>query len=91
MVGAGAYTYYAELLADTGLKTPEDIGYADVALAEDEQFLSGMHQNARRIGSAAVDLLVSMMQRSETGACAVPSHWLIEASWLEGKTLKATV
>jgi LacI family transcriptional regulator len=87
VVGSGVRADY-ELLLDAGLKVPEDIGYADTSLAEDEALLSGMHQNGRKIGRSAVDLLVSMMQRSETGACAIPSHWLIEPSWLEGKTLK---
>ena len=88
VIGIASQPHY-KMVAATGLRMPEDIGYADIALAEDEKFLSGMHQNARKIGGSAVELLVSMMPRGETGSSEVPSHWLIEPSWLEGQTLKA--
>jgi hypothetical protein len=63
------------------------LGYADTQVEEGDEFFSGVHQNSRRIGVAAVELLASMIYRDETGVPGIPSHLLVEGSWREGKTL----
>ena len=65
---------------------PEDIGFAFVSVQEKGDVVSGMHQNPRRVGSAAVDLLVSLLERQETGIPKTPMHVLIEGEWRDGQT-----
>jgi len=69
-----------------GLRVPEDIGFASVSVQEKGDIVSGMHQNPRRVGSAAVDLLVSLLERQETGIPKTPMHLLIEGEWRDGQT-----
>jgi DNA-binding LacI/PurR family transcriptional regulator len=86
LVAAGYGALYRELVR-RGVDFPRSIGYIDTQLAANDEYLSGIHQNSREIGSAAVDLLVSMMHRNDTGIPAIPSHLLIEGSWRDGKTV----
>ncbi len=86
LIGAGYVGLYHDLIK-LGLDMPGKVGYADTQLGENETFFSGIHQNDRQIGVAAVDLLVGMMHRSDVGIPAIPSHLLIEGSWRDGKTL----
>lgn len=76
-----------EALSKLGLQFPDQVGYVDGHLSEGEEYFSGMNQNSRQIGTSAVDLLVGMMHRHDTGIPAIPTHHLVEASWLDGKTL----
>lgn len=69
-----------------GLRIPRDLGIAALALDKSEKIVSGMHQNARSIGRAAVDLLVSQLERQETGIPEIAMHVLIDSIWIEGQT-----
>ena len=79
--------YILPHLQKWGYRVPEDIGIASLALEENETFFSGVHQNARKVGRAAVDLLVSLLERQETGIPETPAHVLIEGVWKEGHTV----
>lgn len=85
-IAAGYWDLY-HALVKKGLDLPGTIGYLDTQLLEDDDHFSGLHQNSRQIGVAAVDLLVSMLHRHDTGLPAVPLHLLIEGSWRDGKTM----
>ncbi len=85
-VAAGYGALYHELIKK-GLDMPGKVGYANTQIEEDDTFFSGIHQNSRQIGVAAMNLLVSMMHAHETGVPAIPANLLIEGSWREGKTL----
>ena len=74
-------------LVQRGLDLSGTIGYADTQVEEEDEFFSGIHQNSRQIGVAAVELLASMIYRDETGVPDIPSHLLVEGSWHEGETL----
>jgi LacI family transcriptional regulator len=86
-IAAGYARLHHDLLA-LGLDIPGKVGYANTQVAEGDDFFSGMHQNPRQIGVAAVNLLISMMHANETGVPAIPAHVLIEGTWHEGKTLR---
>ena len=86
LVGAGYAGLYQALLR-MGVDIPGKLGFASTQLAEGEQVISGINQNSREIGRAAVDLLVSMIQRHTVGLPNIPHHLLIEGSWREGKTV----
>ncbi|XHR27101.1 MAG: LacI family DNA-binding transcriptional regulator [Chthoniobacteraceae bacterium] len=89
ILGQGYWLLY--ILKELGIRVPDDIGYADIALNRQEAIVSGMMQNSFLSGVAAVDLLNGMMQRSETGIPEVPMHLYTEGQWFEGSTVKAHV
>lgn len=71
-----------------GYRVPEDIGLVSLTLDEKNKNLSGMHQNERAVGRAAIDVLTSLVERQENGIPKVPMHVLIEGIWQEGQTTK---
>lgn len=75
------------LLHAPGESAPEPIGLAFPSVAPDEPTLSGIDENSRRIGAAAVDLLSGLLHRNETGSPETPQRVLIEGTWQEGATL----
>lgn len=68
-------------------KAAVKVGYADMALVRSEKQISGMYQNSRRIGIAAVDFLVGMMRSNQTGIPDEATEILIKSQWLPGRTL----
>lgn len=76
---------YGHLL-EAGLEIPDRIGYADMSVPANEDFLSGVCQNSREVGVRAVDLLVGMIHRQEKGLPEHCAHLLIDGYWIEGKT-----
>lgn len=67
-----------------GLKMGEDVAYADLDIdgsSENYDKVSGINQNPRTVGKAAVDLLISEIQRNQHG---IPKHPLtvqVEGTW----------
>lgn len=74
-------------LRDLGYRVPEDIGFVSLHLKEGQQDLSGIYQNDRRIGMAAVDYIVSMLHSGQRGIPDVPTCILIESEWNPGRTV----
>ncbi len=70
-----------------GVRLPADVAFAGLFLSKEEPFLSGIHQNDRIIGHRAVDLLIGMLHRGETGIPETPVRMLVEGVWCPGKTL----
>ena len=75
-------------LHQMGWKIPAQIGFASLSLAENEEHLSGLLQNNRRIGQAAVDYVISMLHSGERGIPSVPTRILVESLWNPGTTLR---
>ena len=82
---ANGYWYFFQ---KSGIRAPEDVGYADMQLDNQNTAITGMHQNGFRIGAAAVDLLTGMVQRGETGIPLTPTHLHIEGFWFDGSTTR---
>jgi DNA-binding LacI/PurR family transcriptional regulator len=76
----------AEVLKDLGYRSPEDIGFASLDVDEDNLSLSGINQNNFYTGQKAVDVLVGLLQRGETGIPAIPIRLLVESTWNMGAT-----
>ena len=76
---------YRQMLA-AGLEIPGRVGYVDLSLSTGETFLSGMCQNSREVGMRAVDFLVTMIHRLETGIPSSCAHVLTDGFWIDGKT-----
>lgn len=84
-----AANFYDFWMVKSKLKAPDDIGYASLhVMGGTESNETGINQNDREVGRAAVNLLVSMMQRQEKGIPAIPQRLLIESTWQQGMTVR---
>jgi LacI family transcriptional regulator len=68
------------------LRIPEDV--CMVCLGETSKGYAHISQNSHEVGAAAVDLLVSMIQRNERGIPEIPHRLLIEGTWHDGHTVR---
>lgn len=75
-------------MSELGLRVPEDVGYADLALTADEEIISGMRQNSLLVGAVAIDQLNSLMLHGEQGVPRVPMHVYVEGEWFDGTTVQ---
>ncbi|RYD66211.1 MAG: LacI family transcriptional regulator, partial [Verrucomicrobiaceae bacterium] len=77
------------ILDSLGLRVPEDVGFAHLALGDREQHQwAGMDQNSELVGSAAIDLVDAQLRRNERGVPGVPKTVLIPGSWISGPTVR---
>jgi len=76
-------------LARMGIRTPRDVGLANVDLSPDMHGITGIDQNSRKVGAAAVDLLISQMRHNERGIPAVPRIVMVEGTFIRGSTTLA--
>ena len=77
------------LLKGRGAKIPDHVGYASLDLDGDlPEFpeVSGIDQNSRLVGAAAVDLVVAAIQRGQKGIPAHPVRTMVEGSWKKGES-----
>lgn len=75
------------VLQNAGVRIPTDLGFASLFVGENETHLSGVHQNDRLIGKKAVDMVIDMLHRGETGVPETPVRMLVEGRWNPGQTL----
>ncbi|MCE0497556.1 MAG: LacI family transcriptional regulator [Methylacidiphilales bacterium] len=71
-----------------GYQIPQQIGFVSMDVDPRNNHISGLYQNDLMIGQKAVDQLVGMIQRGETGVPPLPICTLIESEWRDGKTLR---
>lgn len=77
------------LLQGRGSKIPQQVGYASLDLDGDLpgfSDVSGIDQNSRLVGAAAVDLVVAAIQRGQKGIPPHPVRTMVEGSWHAGKS-----
>lgn len=77
-----------ERLRPAGWKTPRELGVVCPTLPAGKTKLAGMVEDSVHIGSVAVNLLVSAIQRGEKGIPAQPQRILVEGVWNEGSSLR---
>ncbi|WP_332835127.1 LacI family DNA-binding transcriptional regulator [Geminisphaera colitermitum] len=75
-------------LKEAGVSVPHDTGFASLSLAETNAPLSGLSENPRGIGAKAVEFVVDMIHRFETGVPRQQSCLLVEGIWSDGETLR---
>ncbi|WPJ96935.1 LacI family DNA-binding transcriptional regulator [Coraliomargarita algicola] len=75
-------------LHQDGIAIPEDLGFTLLTVPDDQRQFSGIWENPALIGAKAVDILVEMIHRGETGIPEVPIYHLIDGNWLDGETVK---
>lgn len=67
-------------LEQIGLRAPEDIGLAHLNLAEDVAGWAGIDPLIEEVAAAAVDLLVGVIHRHETGSPSVQKFTMIRGT-----------
>ena len=79
-------------LSERGIRFPEDIGFADYNLSDEDESIAGMKQNAHRVGKAAVNLLTSLIHQNEKGVpLDSPINMLIDGYWFDGPTVRPRI
>jgi LacI family transcriptional regulator len=74
-----------EWFKETGIRIPEDMG---VVPLENYPGYACLDQKPGMVGAAAIDLIIGMIQRNETGLPVDPKTVMLEGAWLEGPTVK---
>lgn len=82
------YNDVEDWLAALGREVPRDIGLIQLEWRKADSRWAGMRQHNDRTGAAAVDTLVGMVHRGESGLDAEPRAVLIAPSWQDGKTVR---
>lgn len=75
-------------LKELGLRTPHDIGLANVDLMPSMRTTTGIDQNSLQVGVASVNLLLSLMNTHERGVPAVPQILMVEGNFVQGTTTR---
>lgn len=88
IVTQGLHPELTALLKTRGLQVPRDIGMVELSTRADQPHISGIHQNNRRIGAAAVDLVVAMLHRNERGLPETIVYTLVGGVWQPGATVR---
>jgi LacI family transcriptional regulator len=82
-----AHQVIAWLAAD-GHQVPRDVGVAVASIPYGDRVISGMDENVRAVGAMAVNTLVGMIHRNETGVPSIPWRILAEGTWFQGETVR---
>ena len=78
-----------EWIESWGLSVPGDVGFALTAKhGEASPRCSGIDENSEAVAEVAVNVLVDMINRGETGIPRRPISTLVEGCWVEGETLR---
>jgi len=72
-----------------GRQVPRDVGLVSLACLQPASPVSGIWQNGALIGAAAIDTLISMLERHERGLPAQAQAFMIEGVWNPGRTLRS--
>ena len=76
-------------LLESGESVPETVGLALLTVPEGNRRFSGIWENPELIGAKAVDMLIELIHRGETGVPEVPIYHLVDGNWLEGETVRS--
>lgn len=77
-----------EILTNSGVDVPGDVGIAAVSQLLEGTHLSGMQQNQELMGAWAVELLASRIMNQDFGVPSFPKVQMVESKWIEGETLR---
>jgi LacI family transcriptional regulator len=70
-----------------GKRVPRDVGLIDLAGDHPEVACAGVSYNPAKLGSLAVDMLIGLMHRNETGVPEDQHEILLAGKWRDGRTL----
>lgn len=72
-----------------GIDVPGQMGLVWTGCPASDHPISGIYQNGFMIGSAALDTVVAMLERHESGLPVHARSYMIEGEWNPGTTLRA--
>lgn len=75
-------------LAAIGVRVPKRVGVAVASVPYGDLRISGIDENVEAVGAMAVDTLVGMIYRNETGIPTLPWRILSEGTWRLGHTVR---
>ena len=75
-------------LKERGIRIPRDVGIVSLSVHATDSPLSGIRQHAKLMGSVAVDQLISLVERNETGIPEHPITLTMKGTWNAGRTLR---
>lgn len=75
-------------LKELRLRVPRDVGLANVDLRPDMKDVTGIDQESRRVGAAAIDSLTTLIRINQRGIPAVPQVLMLEGRFVQGKTTR---
>jgi LacI family transcriptional regulator len=74
-------------LRNLGCRVPRDVGIVDLAGDHPELAFSGVYCDPAKISALAIEMLVGLMHRNETGVPGDQHEILLTGEWREGTTL----
>jgi DNA-binding LacI/PurR family transcriptional regulator len=74
-------------LEKLGFRVPRDIALATLVADPRSREFAGIDQNGFEIGRLAVETVVGMLYRNETGVPAIPYRILVEGRWQPGRSV----
>lgn len=82
------YNSVRRWLVDLGYGIPEDIGLIQLERRRAHSDWAGMDQHNEVSGQMAIDMLIGMIHRGESGVPPFPPATLIAPTWIDGKTIR---
>jgi len=76
-------------MRDLAVRVPDDTGFFNLNVTEQTMPCAGLDLQPRRLGAAAIETIVAMLHRRESGVPADPQTITLEGKWVEGPTLRA--
>ncbi len=70
-----------------GRRVPRDVGLIDLAGDHPELEFAGVYTNPASLGALAVEMLVGLLHRNETGVPGDQHETLLTGQWRDGRTL----
>lgn len=70
------------------LRVPADTGFFNLNGTEQTMACAGLDLQPQRLGAAAIQTIVAMLHRQESGIPTDPQTITLEGKWVEGPTLR---
>lgn len=78
--------FILDWLSSAGVDVPGDVGFIHLGLNDETPGISGIDQNHREIGAAAMDLVLSQIHANQSGVPAHRKTVLVYGTWVGGGT-----
>jgi len=75
------------VLNELGYSVPKDVAFVETFLGQPDGSTAGVHQNCRRVGELAIDILAGQLQQHACGVPEIPTVTLVEGTWHNGESL----
>ena len=75
------------VLKELGYSVPKDVAFVETFLDQPDGRTAGVHQNCRRVGELAIDILASQLHQHACGVPDIPTVTLVEGTWCNGESL----